>query len=170
MLVNTSAILVSTRKTCISRHASDTVFSVIGSRVAHLLIADDIADWRTQVRSILKARPEWQVVGEASDGLEAVQKAAELKPEIVLLDVGMPNLNGIEAAQRIKQCTQSAKLIFVTQCSDTEVKMEALASGAAGFILKANAACELVPTIELALRNGHAREELKPMEQEEPVL
>ena len=68
-----------------------------------ILVADDFAERRVRIRSILKARPEWQVIGEACDGLQAVQTTTELCPDIVLLDIGMPILDGVEAAIRIRQ-------------------------------------------------------------------
>ncbi len=67
---------------------------------------------------MLQARPEWQVISDASDGLEAVQKAQDLKPEIILLDIGLPKLNGIEAARRIRQRSPSSKIIFLSQNSN----------------------------------------------------
>jgi DNA-binding NarL/FixJ family response regulator len=74
----------------------------IGSPLSKIsiLVADDHAKWRCNIRHILRARPEWQVISDACDGLEAVQKAIELRPDVVLIDIGMPNLNGIEAAMR----------------------------------------------------------------------
>src|SRR5437879_13077569 len=76
-----------------------------------ILIADDYEGWRRQVRLLFQARPEWQVIDEASDGSEAVQKAEELKPDLILLDIGLPKLNGIEAALRIRQLSPSSKIL-----------------------------------------------------------
>jgi DNA-binding NarL/FixJ family response regulator len=69
-----------------------------------VLVVDDFENWRRQVRLELQARPEWQVISEASDGLEAVQKAQDLNPEIILLDIGLPKLNGIEACRSPNRC------------------------------------------------------------------
>jgi len=71
-----------------------------------ILIADDYEGWRRQVRLLFQERPQWHVIAEASDGSEAVQKAEELKPDLILLDIGLPKLNGIEAARRIQQLSQ----------------------------------------------------------------
>src|SRR5215470_11253879 len=120
-----------------------------------ILVADDVVEWRVGIRSILKARPEWQVIGEAGDGMEAVQRTAELRPDIVLLDIGMPLLNGIEAAQRIRQVSPSSRIIFVTQNDGRESMTAALAAGAEGYVLKASAARDLLPAIETAMRDGH---------------
>src|SRR5215469_7475570 len=92
-----------------------------------ILIADDFAEWRIRVRSMLQARAEWEVIGEACDGLEAIQRTKELHPDIVLLDIGMPILNGIEAAQLIRQESPSSRVIFVTQENDEETRIAALA-------------------------------------------
>jgi DNA-binding NarL/FixJ family response regulator len=83
------------------------------SQQATILIADDFANWRARVRRILSGRPEWQIVGEGCDGVEAVLKAAELRPDIVLLDIGMPALNGIQAAEKIRQTTPGSKIVFL---------------------------------------------------------
>jgi DNA-binding NarL/FixJ family response regulator len=122
-----------------------------GNAFIRILVADDVADWRLGVRSILRARREWQVIAEAGDGLEAVRRAEEMRPHVVLLDIGMPRLNGIEAAKRIRQVSPDSKIIFVTQQHDTEVRMAALATGAEQYVIKANAASELLPAVEAAL-------------------
>jgi DNA-binding NarL/FixJ family response regulator len=104
---------------------------------------------------MLQARPEWKVIGEACDGLEAVQRTTELQPDIVLLDIGMPILNGIEAAKRIRQDSPSSRIIFVTQENDADIRSEALATGAERYLLKANAMEELLPAVEASSVNGH---------------
>ena len=115
----------------------------------HVLVADDFAPWRVFARDIVR-RPEWQVI-EACDGQEAVQKATELHPDIVLLDIGMPTLNGIEAAKQIRRFAPSSRIIFVTTNGDADVKAAALATGADGYLSKASAATELLPTLAVAL-------------------
>lgn len=122
---------------------------------ARILVADDFDDWRVEIRSILQARPDWRVIGEACDGLQAVQKTVELRPDVVLLDIGMPILNGIEAAQRIRKSCPDSRIVFVTENNDREVEIAALASGAEGYVLKSCAATKLLPTIETALRHSH---------------
>lgn len=114
-----------------------------------ILVADDYAPWRLQLRDMLR-RPEWHVA-EASDGREAVEKASELRPDVALLDIGMPILNGIEAAERIREATPGSRIIFVTLDGDPDVKAAALATGAEAYLLKANAVGELLPAIEAVL-------------------
>ena len=87
----------------------------------HILIADDYADWRGQVRLLLQVRPEWHAIAEAADGSEAIQKAEELKPDLILLDIGLPKLNGVEVARRIRQLSPSSKIIFLSQNNDRDI-------------------------------------------------
>ena len=115
-----------------------------------ILVVDDFVPWRVQARSLLQQRPGWQIV-EACDGLEAVHKAAELQPDIVLLDIAMPILNGIGAAQKIREASPNSRIIFVTMDGDADVKAAALATGAQAYLSKAGAASELLPTIDATL-------------------
>ena len=105
-----------------------------------ILIVDDCGPWRITVRSILERNRSFQVVGEAVDGIEAIKTAATLRPDVVLLDIRMPRLNGIEAARVIKQnaCPES-KVIFLTQEDDNDVRSVALETGAAAYVLKSDA-------------------------------
>jgi DNA-binding NarL/FixJ family response regulator len=122
---------------------------------ATILIVDDSAAWRDCVRDLLATRPELQVVDEACDGLQAICRAAELKPDLVLLDIGMPILNGIDTAKEMKRTVARSKIVFLTQENDSEIRSAALDVGALGYVLKANAASELIPTITAVLLDGH---------------
>ncbi|HET6931238.1 MAG TPA: response regulator [Candidatus Acidoferrum sp.] len=117
-----------------------------------ILIADDYADWRRQVRLLLRARPEWQVIAEASDGSEAVQKVEELKPDLILLDIGLPKLHGIEAARRIRQLSPSSKIVFLSQNDDRDVVQAALSTGALGYVYKPDAEGQLLAALDAVLR------------------
>jgi DNA-binding NarL/FixJ family response regulator len=118
-----------------------------------ILVVDDFAPWRHSVRSILQRHAELQLVGEVADGLEAVQKAEELQPDLILLDIGLPTLDGIEAAKQIRQLVPGTKILFLTLNSDADVVRAALDTGAKGYVLKADAGSELWPAIEAALRS-----------------
>lgn len=113
-----------------------------------ILICDDHEGWRRQVRSLLQARSQWQVIAEAVDGPEAIQKAEELKPDLIVLDIGLPSLNGIAAARQIRKLAPEAKIIFLTQESSADVAQEALSSGALGYVVKAHAGSELLAAVE----------------------
>ena len=89
-----------------------------------------------------------QVVCEVSNGLEAVQKAVELRPDLILLDIGLPGLNGIEAARQIRKLVPESKIIFLTQESSPDVVQEAFKLGAWGYVVKANAASDLLAAVE----------------------
>jgi len=115
-------------------------------------MADDFEGWRRQARSLLQARPEWQIVAEASDGSEAIQKAEELKPDLILLDIGLPKLNGIEAARRIRQLSPSSKIVFLSLYDSLDEVQVALSTGAMGYVLKTDSLRELVPAVDAVLR------------------
>ena len=112
-----------------------------------VLVVDDFKPWRQRVCSLLETRPEICVVAEAGDGLEAVQKAQELKPDLILLDIGLPSLNGIEVAKRIRQVAPNAGIIFLTLNSDKEMVRAAFSTGAQGYVLKTDASRDLLPAL-----------------------
>ncbi len=120
--------------------------------IVRTLVVDDSEPFRRFVCSTLERRPELQVIGEASDGLEAVQKAEELRPDLILLDIGLPTLNGIEAAHRISNLVPGATILFLSQETDAEVVAAALSNGAGGYVLKLDAILELLPAVESVLR------------------
>jgi DNA-binding NarL/FixJ family response regulator len=117
-----------------------------------ILVADDFQPFRQFVFSTLQERPDCQVICEVADGLEAVQKARELKPDLILLDMGLPHLNGIEAAKQICQVVPGTKILFLSQNNDADVVRAALRSGGRGYVLKADAGSELWPAIEAVLQ------------------
>jgi two-component system nitrate/nitrite response regulator NarL len=119
-----------------------------------VLVVDDFEVFRRFVFSELAKRPELQVIGEASDGLEAVQKAEHLQPDLTILDIGLPTLNGIEAAKRIHSVIPTAKILFLTQNNDTDVIRAALSNGAKGYVLKVDANKQLLHAIEAVLQGG----------------
>jgi DNA-binding NarL/FixJ family response regulator len=94
-----------------------------------------------------------QIVCEVSDGLEAVQKAEELQPDLIVLDIGLPGLNGIEAARRIRKLSPNSKILFASQDCAPDVVQEALSLGALGYVLKAHAATDLLAAVEAVLRS-----------------
>jgi DNA-binding NarL/FixJ family response regulator len=120
--------------------------------VVRILVADDWENWRKQVRLLLQGRPEWQVVVEAVDGSEAIQKAEELKPDLIVLDIGLPKLNGIEAARRIRQLCPGSKIIFLSLHGSSEVVQAALSTGGLGYVRKIDARRELVLAVDAVLR------------------
>jgi CheY-like chemotaxis protein len=97
---------------------------------------------------MLGHRPDFQVIGEASDGLEAVHKAEELKPDLIVLDIGLPTLNGIEVARRIRKSCPESKLLFMSQGSSVDVVQAAFSLGAMGYVVKAYAGSEFLAAVE----------------------
>ena len=117
-----------------------------------ILVADDYQRWRRQICLLLQPRPELQVICEASDGLEAVQKAEELNPDLIVLDIGLPTLNGIEAARRIRNLAPASKILFLTQESSADVVQECLRLGALGYVFKARAGTDLLAAMDAVLQ------------------
>lgn len=117
-------------------------------KVVRVLVVDDFEAFRRFVCSTLAGRPGFQVVGEASNGLEAIRRAEELKPDLILLDIGLPSLNGIEVARRIRKLAPESKIIFLSQESSADVVQEAFSLGASGYIVKTRASRDLMVAVE----------------------
>ncbi len=123
-------------------------------RSVRILLVDDYAPIRERIRQVLQKQSKFDV-DEASDGQQAVEKANELKPDLILLDVGLPMLNGIEAARRIRELSPKSKILFLSEFRSINFASEALKLGASGYIVKSDAASELLPGIETVLEGGH---------------
>jgi DNA-binding NarL/FixJ family response regulator len=120
--------------------------------LVRILVVDDLEPWRRFVSSTLQQRPNMQIVSGVCDGLEAVQKAEELQPDLIVLDIGLPKLNGIEAARQIRRLAPKSKILFLTQESSDDVVHEAFSLGARGYVVKIQAGNELLATVETVLR------------------
>jgi two-component system, NarL family, response regulator NreC len=120
-----------------------------------VLIADDHPLIRSGLRALLERESEFQVVGEASDGYEAIELATHLKPEVAMLDVGMPRLNGIDAAQHIFERIAGVRIILVSMHSDESYVLRALKSGARGYLLKASPEADVLTAVR-AVAAGNA--------------
>jgi DNA-binding NarL/FixJ family response regulator len=116
-----------------------------------VLIIDDFEPWRRYVRSLLPEQ-DYDVVAEASDGLAGVNKAEEMQPDIILLDIGLPVINGIEAARRAHEASPKAKILFVSEQRSLDVEEAALRTGSHGYITKSYAGVELLSAIQAVLQ------------------
>jgi len=113
-----------------------------------VLVVEDYEPFQRFIRSTLEKKPELQVICSVSDGLEAVQKAEELQPDLILLDIGLPTLNGIDAARRIGKVAPQSKILFLSQESSPDAAEEAFALGALGYVVKIYAGIELLAAVE----------------------
>ena len=118
-----------------------------------ILVVDDSCVWRQAVCALLHQYLDRVVICESSDGLEAVQKSQELQPDLVLLDIGLPSLNGLDAARQIRSLAPRSRILFVTSIDWPELSHEAMNLGALGLVVKSDAARDLLPAISTILRD-----------------
>ncbi len=125
---------------------------VISKRLfVRVLVVDDFAAWRQCVLEKFQENCSLQVIGVAADGLEAVLKAEELQPDLVLLDIGLPKLDGIQAAREIRKVAPESKILFLTQELDPDVAQAALSAGWHGYLVKSDAHSELFTAVEAVM-------------------
>jgi DNA-binding NarL/FixJ family response regulator len=117
-----------------------------------VLVVDDFEMFRQFVRSMLSDNPEIEVVAEAADGFEAVQKARQLQPDLVVLDIGLPKQSGIEAARQIQRMATPPRILFLTENSSPAIVREALGTGAMGYVVKSDAGREFQPAVEAVVK------------------
>ena len=117
-----------------------------------ILVVEDYEPFRRFIATKLHANPRLRVVRESCDGAEGVQQAEELLPDLVLLDIGLPTLNGIEAARQIRKVSPASKVLFVTENRSADIVEEALSTGAHGYVVKSEADRELLPAVEAILQ------------------
>jgi DNA-binding NarL/FixJ family response regulator len=123
--------------------------------IVRVILVDDYEPYRLFVSSTLQKHPKLQIVCELGDGLKALQKAKELKPDLILMDIGIPTINGIEAARRILEILPETKILFVTENRSTEIAEQAFRMGACGYVIKSNGAGELLRAVEAVLQGKH---------------
>jgi DNA-binding NarL/FixJ family response regulator len=113
-----------------------------------ILLVDDHPIVRQGLKTLLEGHSDWEVIGEASDGAEAVEKARNLNPDVMVLDVTMPRMNGLEACRLLRRQTPELEILFVTQHDSPQMMREALEAGARGYVVKSNAARDLLAAVE----------------------
>jgi DNA-binding NarL/FixJ family response regulator len=118
-----------------------------------ILVADDHEVVRHGIRSVLDSHPGWEVCGEATNGREAVDKALALKPDVIVLDIGMPVLNGLDATRQILKNHETAKVLILTVYETEQVVRDVLEAGARGYLLKSDAGRDLIAAVEALQRN-----------------
>jgi DNA-binding NarL/FixJ family response regulator len=128
------------------------VTSTIPAVVRRVLLVDDSDLWRRSIRSIFEAQSFWQIVGEASDGWDAIEQVERLDPGLILLDVALPRLNGIETAGRLLERTRAPKILFMSAHTSPDIADAALATGAHGYLLKGDVGSELLRAMEIVAR------------------
>jgi DNA-binding NarL/FixJ family response regulator len=116
-----------------------------------VLVVDDYKPWHQFISTTLEKEPGFEIVARLSNGPQAVQQAEHLRPDLVLLDIGLPTLNGIEVARRLRTISPASKILFVSENRSPDVAQEALGTGAGGYVLKSEAASELLTAVKAVL-------------------
>ena len=117
-----------------------------------VLVVDDCPEFREWICSKLKTNRRFFIAGEAANGREAIQKARDLIPDLILLDLNLPDTNGLDVQQELRRIAPFARVLFVSGCGDEDFVRCALSNGAGGYVLKANANQELVPAMDSIIR------------------
>lgn len=116
-----------------------------------ILVVDDHEHWCRLVSAMVGKQSGWELIGNACDGVEAVRLAEQLQPDLILLDIGLPKLNGLEAARRIRELAPDCKIVFVSENRSRDIAEEALNIGAGAYVVKSDAGKDLLPAINAAL-------------------
>jgi DNA-binding NarL/FixJ family response regulator len=125
--------------------------AISSQSIVRILVVDDFADWRCFVLAKIGEYDNLRVIGVAADGIAAVSKAEELQPDLILLDISLPKLDGIGAARRIRQVAPESKILFLSQELDLEVAQAALSAGGHGYVAKSDADSELFAAVEAVM-------------------
>jgi DNA-binding NarL/FixJ family response regulator len=132
--------------------SATTIFAIYGEYVEtqskRILVVDDFAPWRRFLKTLLAVTPEWQLSGEAINGADALRKAQELQPDLVLLDLDLPDVSGIDLARQLQIVVPNAKIVFLTAESSSDIANAALSTGALGYLLKSKVVSELLPALK----------------------
>ena len=123
----------------------------VETRLIRVLIADDVEFFRRFLAATLRRRPGLQILGDVSDGLEAVARAKELHPDLVVMDIGLPRLNGIEAARQIRECVPYTKILFVSMETCPDIVEETFRIGGCAYVAKTDAGTELLSAVDAIL-------------------
>ena len=120
----------------------------MGTASMRILVVDDYEPWHRFISNTLKKQPELEVIRYVCDGLAAVEEAQQLQPDLILLDIGLPTLNGIEVARRMREISPNSKILFVSENRSLDIAEEALRTGASGYVIKSEAASDLLLAIK----------------------